>query len=307
MKLIDLHCDALYISAMRNIHLNDSSLETKLASDDDNKLECYAIWLPDDLDGDTAEEMFYSAAHRIKNECDKCNIKLLNSGKNLTSSFLSNTNSAFFTVENALALNRKIENVRRFSKLGVKIMTLTWNAHNHIGDGSNVEKPVGITPFGKQVVAEMEKYGIIIDISHASEKLFYDVAEISRKPFVATHSDSRTVTPHRRNLTDEQLKIIKDRNGLVGLNFHNAFLNIEPDRASVYDILRHTEHFLSLGGENVIALGSDFDGCTLPEDIKGGESMAELYELFLRHNYNETLVNKIFYKNALNFFENFDI
>lgn len=307
MKLIDLHCDALYTSAMRNIPLNDSSLETKLASDNDNKLECYAIWLPDDLDGDTAEKLFYSAARRLKNECEKCNIKLLNSGKNLTSQFLSNANSAFFTVENAIALNGKLENVSRFSKLGVKIMTLTWNAHNFIGDGADVESPKGITDFGRQVIEEMEKNDIIADISHASDKLFYDVAAISRQPFIATHSNSRAVTSHRRNLTDEQFKIIKDRNGLVGLNFHNAFLNAEPDYASAFDILRHIEHFLSLGGEDIVAIGSDFDGCTLPEDIKGSESMAELFELFLRHNYNETLVKKIFYKNALNFFENFDI
>lgn len=307
MKLIDLHCDALYISTMQNVPLNDSSLETKLADENDNKLECYAIWLPDDLSGDVAEELFYSAAYRLKDECKKRNIKLLNSCKNLTSEFSGNTNSAFFTVENALALNGKLENVSRFSKLGVKIITLTWNAHNFIGDGADVKSPKGITEFGRQVIAEMEKNGIIADVSHSSDELFYDVAEISRKPFIATHSNSRAVTPHRRNLTDEQFKIIKDKNGLVGLNFHNAFLNTEPDCASVYDILRHTDHFLSLGGEDVIAIGSDFDGCTLPKDIKNSDSMAELFNLFLRHNYNETLVKKIFYKNALKFFENFDI
>lgn len=307
MKLIDLHCDALYKSTIRNIPLNDSSLETKLAPDGDNKLECYAIWLSDELDGNTAEKMFYSAAHRLKNECDNCNIKLLNSGINLASEFLNNANSAFFTVENALALNGKIENVRLFSEIGVKIMTLTWNAHNCVGDGTGVESPEGITEFGRKVIKEMENNSIVADVSHASDKLFYDVAEISNKPFIATHSDSRTVTPHKRNLTDDQFEIIKGRKGLVGLNFHNSFLNSKPDSASVYDVIKHTEHFLSLGGEDVIAIGSDFDGCTLPKDISGSESMNDLFELFLRHNYNETLVRKIFYKNALKFFENFDI
>ncbi|MCH5296492.1 MAG: membrane dipeptidase [Ruminococcus sp.] len=307
MKLIDLHCDTLYKSVTQNMNLDNSSYETKLAKKGDNKLQCYAIWLPDDLDGDSAEKLFFTAAERLKSECIRCNINLMNSGRNLNTNFFTSENNAFFTVENGLALNGKLENVKRFSELGVKIMTLTWNAHNYIGDGSTVKNPKGITPFGKQAIKEMEKYGIVIDVSHASDALFYDVSKLSQKPFIATHSDSRTVTPHKRNLTDEQFKIIKEKKGLVGLNFHNAFLNSDPNKASITDILRHAEHFLSLGGENILAIGSDFDGCSLPNDIKGSESMSVLFELFLKHNYNESLVNKIFYENALKFFENFDI
>lgn len=307
MKLIDLHCDALYKSVTRNLSLDDISFETKPVTDGNNKLECYAIWLPDNLSGEDAEKLFLKSSEQIRSDCAKCNIKLLRSGKKIRSDFFRSANNAFFTVENGLALNGKIDNVKLFSELGVKIMTLTWNEHNLIGDGANVKEPVGITPFGKQVISEMEKYGIIIDVSHASDKLFYDVAELTKRPFIATHSDSRIVTPHMRNLTDDQFKIIKNRNGIVGLNFHNAFLNSHPHKASMYDILRHADYFLSLGGEDVIALGSDFDGCTLPYDMKGSESMAELFELFLKHQYSESLVNKIFYENALKFFENFDI
>lgn len=307
MKLIDLHCDTLYKSVTQNLPLDDTSFETELAKNGDNKLECYAIWLPDDLDGNTSERLFYTAAECIKNECVRCNINLIKPDKKIGNEFINNSNNAFFTVENGTALNGKIENVKRFSDFGVRIMTLTWNAHNQIGDGAGVDNPKGITSFGKQVVSEMEKHGIIIDISHASDKLFYDVSEITKRPFIATHSNSRTITPHKRNLTDEQFKLIKDRKGLVGLNFHNAFLNSDPQKASMTDILRHADYFLSLGGENLIAIGSDFDGCTLPNDIKVRGSMSNLFEFFLKHNYNETLVNKIFYENALKFFENFDI
>ena len=186
------------------------------------------------------------------------------------------------------------------------MMTLTWNSHNPIGDGADVENPKGITDFGKKVVSEMEKWGIVVDISHASDKLFYDVAEIVKKPFVASHSNSRTIANHRRNLTDEEFSIIKSIGGIVGLNFHNAFLNTDPDKTSMYDLLKHTEHFLSLGGEDVVCIGSDFDGGILPKDIKGSTSIDKIYELFLRHNYKEALINKIFYENALNFYENFD-
>lgn len=307
MKLIDLHCDTLYKSVTQNLPLNDNSFEVKLAIGNDRKLQCYAVWLPDDIGGDEAENLFFSASERLKSECNKHNINLLYPGKNLSNDYSSYANNAFFTVENGIALNGKLENVKHFFDSGVRIMTLTWNFHNNIGDGAKTENPKGITEFGRRVVAEMEKYGIIVDISHASDKLFYDVAEISVRPFIATHSNSRTVTPNMRNLTDEQFKIIKNKKGIVGLNFHNEFLNSEPEKSSMFDIIKHADYFLSLGGENIIALGSDFDGCTLPNDINGSDSMSNLYELFLRHNYKETLVDKIFYENALNFFENFDI
>ena len=152
----------------------------------------------------------------------------------------------------------------------------------------------------------MEHNGIVVDVSHASDKLFFDVAEIATQPFIATHSNSRSVTNHRRNLTNEQFKIIKERNGIVGINFHRDFLSDNPDSASKYDLLKHIDKFLSLGGENTVCIGTDFDGCNLPDDITGSESLAEIYETLLKHNYKESIIRKIFYENVLNFFENFD-
>lgn len=203
-------------------------------------------------------------------------------------------------------MNGKIENVKRFAELGVRIMTLTWNEMNEIGSGVLSEDKCGLTDFGKLAVAEMEKYGIVIDISHASDELFYDVVNQTNKPFIATHSDSRTITQNLRNLTDEQIKIIIQRGGLIGLNLHNAFLNNNPDKACMNDVLKHCEYMLSLGCENSLCFGTDFDGCDLPRDIVGSDSIGEIYELFLRNNYNESVLKKIFYENAYNFFENFD-
>lgn len=306
MKLIDLHCDTLYESVTKNIPLDDLSMEVQPLKNDDSRLQCYAIWLPDDLGGDNAEKLFFKAAKRIDSECKRLNINLITSDKSVSHEFNSHKTNAMFTVENGLALNGKIENVKKFAELGVRMMTLTWNDSNQIGDGAKVNNPKGITEFGKSVIREMEKHNIVVDISHASDKLFYDVAELANRPFVASHSNSRSVTNNKRNLTDEQFNVIRLFGGIVGLNFHNEFLNSNSDKASMYDIIRHADYFLSLGGENNLSIGSDFDGCTLPEDITGSESMYEIYDLFLRHNYKESLVDKIFFKNALNFFENFD-
>ena len=308
MRIIDLHCDTLYKKAVNGVLLDSIENECQLNdSADGNKLQCYAIWLPDDLNGNQAESLFFKAALELRSECERLDIKLLKHGDNIKQYFITKRNTAFLTVENSSALNGKLENVGKFASLGVRMMTLTWNAENDVGGGVESGAKTGLTDFGKKVIREMENCGIIVDVSHASEKLFYDVAEASRLPFVASHSDSFSVTGHKRNLSDRQFEVIKNKRGLVGLNFHNAFLNNKPEQASRQDIIRHADWFLSLGGEDIICFGSDFDGGILPEDIQNSSVYADLYELMLKHGYKEELIKKIFYKNALNFFENFDI
>lgn len=307
MNLIDLHCDTLYKAVTQNLPLDDKSMQVSQNLNENGKrLQCYAIWIPDDYTSDEAEQLFYSAYQKLSSECKRLKIKLIGQNESISERFKNNVNSALFTIENSTALNGKIENVEKFAKLSVKIITLTWNASNAVGDGADVSNSKGITGFGKSVVQEMERNGIVVDVSHASDRLIYDVAEIANKAFIATHSNSRSVTNHRRNLTDEQFEIIKDRNGIVGINFHRDFLSDNPDTSSKYDLLKHIYKFLSLGGENTICIGTDFDGCNLPDDITGSESLTEIYEMLLKHNYKESLIRKIFYENALNFFENFD-
>ena len=307
MRVIDLHCDTLYKKTVNNTPLDSRDNECQLCRiKGDRKLQCYAIWLPDSLSGDEAEQLFFKAADDLKRECKRLDISFLKSFKGIKEQFEKNQNSAVLTVENSTALNSKLENVKKFASLGIKMMTLTWNAENPLGGGVESENGKGLTEFGKAVVREMEDSGIIVDISHASQELYYDVAENARRPFVASHSNAFSVTAHKRNLTDEQFEIIRKSGGIVGLNFHNAFLNDNPEKACVNDILRHAEHFLSLGGENTICFGSDFDGGTLPSDIKNSSVYAEILELMLKQGYKEALIEKIFYRNALNFVENFD-
>ncbi len=308
MHLFDLHCDTLYKAVNGKSSLNCSEYDVQINQSDifKTKLQCYAVWLSDELSGDDAEKVFFKAAKLIKSECARLNIPLIFPCEKIKDRFYNNTYSAFFTVENALALNGKLENVEKFSQFGVRMMTLTWNAENQIGGGADDETNSGLTKFGKNVIREMERCNMVVDISHACDKLFYDVAQFAKKPFVASHSNSRTITNHRRNLTDEQFKLIVKNKGLVGLNFCKYFLNNDSDKVSIDDILRHTEHFLSLGGEDVLCFGSDFDGCDLPNDISSNENMCQIYEKFLRSNVKESIIRKIFYENAVNFFENFD-
>ena len=184
------------------------------------------------------------------------------------------------------------------------MVTLTWNDENCIGAGADVPQK-GLTDFGIQCVKEFEKRDIVIDISHASDKTFYDVLSNTEMPIVASHSNSRTICSHRRNLTDEQFKEIIRRKGIVGLNFHKDFLNNDRNEASMHDILKHTEHFLSLGGEDVLCIGSDFDGADPICELSSTTKIPFLYESYLKIGYNEQLVQKIMYYNAYNFFSRF--
>lgn len=297
MHVFDLHCDTLFeaVTKKKSIRKNDLHISVCKGMDFDKWTQCFAVWIPDDMEHTEAMELFKTTVTVFQNELSPMHPYY---GE------FSGDYNAVLTVENGAILNGNLENVKLLKDNGVKILTLTWNAKNAIGGGADTND--GITEFGKNVVKELESQKIAVDVSHACERLFYDVAEISTRPFIATHSNSSKITPHRRNLTDEQFNIIKSAGGVVGINFYKAFLNSQEYKADKFDILRHTEHFLSLGGEDTVCLGTDFDGADMPCDIKGIESLPQIYEMFLKHNYSESVLEKIFYKNAYNFFENFD-
>ena len=132
---------------------------------------------------------------------------------------------AILSVEGGSAAAGSLDNIRSMYRDGVRLMTLTWNAENELGHGVWSPEGGGLSPFGKEAVALMNRLGMIVDVSHLSDAGFADVAKISENPFVASHSCSRALCPHRRNLTDEMFSVIRDRGGLVGINFCREFLD----------------------------------------------------------------------------------
>ncbi len=308
MQLFDLHCDTIYECLANNVELNDKRLHISIdkISHFSPYIQCFAICVPEEIRGKLATDMFKKAYSKLKEQCEKYDIILIRNYNDVKYVVDNKLKGAIFTVENASVLAGNIDNIKLFVDFGVKFVTLTWNGRNELGAGAMVTHSNGITPFGIEVIRELDNNNIFIDVSHTSDRLFNDIVMYSTNPIVATHSNSRAITNHKRNLTDSQFSAIVKKGGIVGINLYRDFLNIEPDKASKYDILRHVEHFLSLGGENCISLGGDFDGCNLTEDIKNIGAYEEIYQLFLKENYSEGLVEKIFFKNALNFCENFD-
>lgn len=304
MNFFDLHCDTLYrlYEEDKGIYKNDFHISIERSKNIDKYIGCFAVWMPDEFRGTQAIDFFNRVYKKFQDEKLKSSkhIKQIYNSKDMD--FLNlNQIGMIFTVEGGSVLGGKIEQIKYLYECGVKVITLTWNGTNEIGAGAFDQKSGGITEFGIKAVKEMEKLGIIIDISHASRKLFYDVSKIATKPFIATHSNSYSVCKHDRNLTDEQFKIIKENGGIVGITFCPAFLKEDSD-ANIDDIMKHIEHFLSMNGEKVLSIGSDFDGTDMPNGIIGIQSIEILYEYLLKHNYRETLVNDILYNNAYSFF-----
>ncbi len=304
MKVFDLHCDTLF-EANKNsssIISNSYHFSLKKALKYNTYTQVMAVWIPDEYRLENAKNLVEQCHILLKQELAKCS-----EFKQITdfSKLCDNNYNIVFAIEGGAALAGKLENIKKYREMGVRFLTLTWNGANEIGDGIKCENPKGLTEFGKKVIPQLEENGIIIDVSHASEPLFWDTAKLATKPFVATHSNSREICSNMRNLTDEQFKYICKIGGLVGLNFYKFFLADDGD-ADFSHIQKHLEHFLSLGGENIVALGSDFDGADMPDCIKGAESMADLYEYLLSKNYSEALLEKLFYSNAVEFLKKYD-
>lgn len=302
MRYFDLHCDTITQCFTQNKSLaeNDLQIDLKRAGFLETYVQCYAVWLPDRFHGPAAFNRFSGVAERLFQEVRE------NSG-DLSLYHGDSEKSrcqAILTVENASALGGNIENAGLLGQMGVKLCSLTWNGENELGRGVMAPGSTGITAFGREVVACLEKQQISIDVSHASPELFWDIISIAERPVVATHSNARSICGHPRNLSDDQFAAIKDSHGLVGINLYKGFLNDDPQKAGWEDVLRHVDHFLSLGGEDVLAFGADLDGGAREDFAAAGiEALEELYEVFLRQNYKKSLIDKIFYQNAADFFQ----
>jgi membrane dipeptidase len=202
-------------------------------------------------------------------------------------------------VENGTALDGRLEHLERLYAHGVRMMSLTWNASNELADGAAEERHGGLTPLGRRVVARMQDLGMIVDLSHLSERSFWDVLEATDGPLIATHSNAAALTPHRRNLSDRQLQALAARGGVVGVNFYPAFTG----GATLAAVLDHIDHLVAVMGEDHVALGSDFDGFT--QTVAGLEDVARLPQLtagLLQRGYGSRAVRKILGGNALRLF-----
>lgn len=210
--------------------------------------------------------------------------------------------ATLLAIEEGGAIDGSLEALRCLYELGVRAMTLTWSNRNDIADGINEEATgSGLTLFGKQVVAEMNRLGMLVDISHISTAGFWSVIETSTKPIIATHSNAKSLCPHPRNLNDEQIKALAQNGGLAGITFAGQFLEEDWRNACIESVYKHIDYMLNLiGNDDHIGFGSDFDGISHPPyNIQGVQDYKPLIE-YLSKYYSDETINKITHQNVIN-------
>ncbi|MDE6410929.1 MAG: dipeptidase [Clostridia bacterium] len=299
MKYIDLHSDTLTAEGEKQI--TKERLERG-----DCTLQCFAAFIS------ARENRFRQAASLADSFyafCEREKIKPVTKAGEISSGV-----NALLTVEDGGAIEGSLEKLDFLYKRGVRMMTLTWNYENEIGfpafpdyEGllagkrtlKEREEERGLKPFGFECVEKMNELGMLVDVSHGSDKLVKDVAASSKKPFIASHSGARTVLDSARNLTDEGIKLIAENGGVVGLYFCADFLS--PDLSAEGQkqaLLRHARAIVNAGGEDCLAFGSDFDG--IPENpyLKNPSCMPDFLSL-LEGEFGTARTEKFAYKNFM--------
>jgi membrane dipeptidase len=199
---------------------------------------------------------------------------------------------AFLSIEGAESIRCDPSRLEAVWNRGVRMMTLTWNYRNALAGSCFTGE--GLSAQGREFVRQAQALGILLDVSHLSEQAFWDLCEISEKPIVASHSNSRAVCPNPRNLTDEQFLALCRLGGTAGLNLYGPFLT--QAQPTLDDVYRHYEHFLSLGGEGHVALGGDLDGCdALPAGFSGIDSYQALFGCLAGHGCSQESLDSLFH------------
>lgn len=214
--------------------------------------------------------------------------------------------SALLTIEEGGVLKGNVQVLRNLYRLGVRMLTLTWNFENEIGfpgttihnEAFDASKRYGLKPAGIEILREMNRLGMIVDVSHLGDDGFWDVVKYTDSPFVASHSNARAVCNHTRNLTDDMIRALADKGGVMGINFCGDFLT-EGGSDRVDDMIRHIKHIKNVGGIGCIGLGTDFDGIDNVPEVRDASYMPLLARGMEQAGFTPAEIDAVFSGNVL--------
>ncbi len=314
MYIVDLHCDTILEIAKNNgCHLskNNVHIDCEKLRQGEYALQNFAMFT-DYGENQANFEFVNKMIDLYYDELEKNSHIILPalSYEDIENNMSKGKVSAVLTIEEGAVCEGEVEKLRLLYNRGVRMMTFTWNYKNCLGapNADEEKKAVvnnseGLTEKGFEILSEMEEVGIIPDVSHLSDKGFFDVAAFCKRPFVASHSNSREICSHPRNLTDEMIKIIGNKGGLIGLNYCNSFLSdnyISGKGINIQAFLPHIKHIIDKGGEDCLGLGTDFDGIDNPPiEISDASKQQQLVELLSKNGFRDELIEKICFKNVL--------
>lgn len=203
--------------------------------------------------------------------------------------------AALLSMEGADLIECDVHKLQTAADWGVRFLNPVWNRANALSGTNSEEQERGLSDKGRDFIRQMERCGIYADVSHLSDRGFWDLCRMTTRPIVASHSNSRALCDHPRNLTDDQFRAIRDTGGVVGINFYSRFIGRQP---AVEDLVRHIEHFLAMDGEKTVCMGGDLDGCEeLPQGMQGMEDVPKLWQALEERGYPRPLLEDLFWNN----------
>ena len=315
MQIVDMHCDTisrLLNEPSKSLRKSDLHLDLHKMREGDYLLQNFAMFV---MLGKTEDPMYECqrliAKYYKEIEANKDMIAPVYTYADIEKNIAEGKMSAMLTLEEGAVVHNDISLLSLYHKLGVRMITLTWNFANGIAypnftydldlDRYEMLRHTntfdGLTDFGIEYIKEMERLGIIIDVSHLGDAGFYDVVKYSTKPFVASHSNARALCGVARNLTDDMIVKIAQKGGVIGLNYCEDFLS-DDGKGNIDKIVAHAKHIIDVGGIDVLGLGSDFDGISDRSDLSNASEMSELVKA-LSEVYSSEVVDKITHDNVL--------
>lgn len=320
-RAVDMHCDTvLNLMKGASLYENEGHVSLCKMKKGNYLLQCFATYV--DLAKCTEP---YNTANTMIDRLEEEFVKFPEIISKVTSySDILKADSegklcALLTLEEGEIIEGDLKKLQHFYDRGVRMMTLTWNHPNKIGcpnatDENDVETPFwipntvnGLTAFGKETVEFMEEIGMIVDISHVSDAVFYDVCDMAKKPFVASHSNARATCRHARNLTDDMIRKLAEHGGVTGLNYEYEFLDdVEDYKKSVgrmSDMVKAVMHIRNVGGYEVLGLGSDYDGINTPPHMKDASEVPFLAEALIKAGMPSSEIDAMFSRNVLRVFK----
>lgn len=301
MRFLDFHCDTVTVEEINSLSKSTGDIDLdRIDSFCDSYAQVFAIWKDAHRVQDRESE-FMAAYHKAIRLFEDVSDRMVfcRTGSDLEKAVTSGKHAAFLSVEDLSFMGSHAGQCR---EMGISFVLPTWNYENEYGCGAATDQSKGLTPYGKKVLAELTQQGIIPDISHLSDQGVEDLFELTDRPVIASHSNVREIQDCPRNLTRHQIQEVIRRGGIIGMNlFRNFIGNAVP--LPMPELLRHMDRILELGGEDVLCMGGDWDGCNewFPEGITGIESVPVLAEAMEKHGFGSELVNKILFDNGYRF------
>ena len=313
MKVVDMHCDTLYEMEKNHLSLSENNLniDLKKMEEGDYLLQNFAIFTELKKTADPVDHVmkcidyFYQEMRKNKDK-----IQLVTTYDEIMENTHNGVMSALLTIEEGAVIHEDLSYLRNYYRLGVRMVALSWNHVNGLtypnfdmNDDTygyhTYDDVHGLTDAGKAYIKEMEDLGMIIDVSHMSDRCFYDVLDVVKKPFVASHSNARAVCPHARNMSDDMILKLAHRGGVMGLNYAAGFLGENAEKSRIEDMVKHILYIKDLAGIDCIGLGSDFDGISQNLEMKNASYLPRLEKALRDAGLTTEEIEKVFYKNVL--------